>query len=82
MPQILHHHQLLSMFVLQFLQTNSIDLGIIEFVLSLFVFELSQDLVVFRRLNGILSESFGSWIGDFVGDFLEISWRVPAEIRP
>lgn len=65
------------MFVLQFLQTNSIDLGIIEFVLSLFVFELSQDLVVFRRLflDGILSESFGSWIGDFVGDFLESTGR-------
>ena len=39
------------------------------------MFELSQDLVVFRRLNGILSESFGSWIGDFVGDFLESTGR-------
>jgi len=80
LPQILHHHQLLSMFVLQFLQTNSIDLGIIEFVLSLFVFELSQDLVVFRRLfwTGFCQSllDLGSEI------LLEISWRVPAEIRP
>jgi hypothetical protein len=26
-------------------------------------------------LDGILSESFGSWIGDFVGDFLESTGR-------
>jgi len=81
LPQILHHHQLLSMFVLQFLQTNSIDLGIIEFVLSLLYFALSPDLVVFSKI--VFGRDFVRVFLDLGSEILlEISWRVPAEIRP